>query len=79
MEKFIDFKQVAKVVRYTMLADLNLPTPQVFYEMTNEEKNTLYDDIFTNHHDICTFLTSHLDIDKLMSRYSEENQNGAGE
>lgn len=79
MEKTIDFKQVAIVVRYTMLADLNLPTPQDFYEMTEEEKNSLYDDIFRNHHDICTFITSHLDIDKLMSRYSEENQNGAGE
>ena len=79
MEKTIDFKQVAIVVRYTMLAGLNLPTPQDFYEMTEEEKNSLYDDIFTNHHDICTFITSHLDIDKLMSRYSEENQNGAGE
>ena len=79
MEKTIDFKQMAIVVRYTMLADLNLPTPKVFYIMTEEEKNSLYDDIFTNHHDICTFITSHLDIDKLMSRYAEENQNGAGE
>lgn len=79
MEKIIDFKKVANVVRYTMLADLKLPTPQEFYEMTEEEKNSLYDDIFTNHHDICTFLTAHLDIDKLISRYSEENQNGAGE
>lgn len=79
MEKFIDFKQVAYVVRFTMLADLKLPTPQDFYKMTEGEKNSLYDDIFKNHHDICTFLSSHLDIDKLMSRYSEENQNGAGE
>ena len=79
MNKKIDFKQVAETVRFDLLGSIEMPTPCDFAILSAEEKISLYKRIFDLYHDVCCYLSSSLDIDELISKYSEENQNGAGE
>ena len=74
MAKTVDFKQVAYQTRYGIMAAVKLPTPEEFQNLNEDEKLALYRCIFETYHDVANFLSSSLDIDKLLARYCNDNQ-----
>lgn len=69
MEKTVDFKQVAYQARFNIMSAVQLPPPEVFKRLSDDEKYDLYKRIFETYHDLTNFLTSSLDIDDLQTRY----------
>lgn len=70
MAKQIDFKSVAKQLRYDILGGFQMLVPSDFEKLSETQKLDYYDRIFTLHHDCCNFLTSYLDIDDLNQDYN---------
>lgn len=71
MAQKIDFKEITHIVRYGMLPRMKMVTPQKFNEMPLVDKLELYRSSFDIYHDICNYLSSALDIDKLNETYNQ--------
>lgn len=70
MAKNVDFKNVAKQVRYDILGGFKMMVPSEFEKLSEKEKLEFYQRVFDLHHDCCNFLTSYLDIDELNQNYN---------
>lgn len=72
MAKKVNFKEVAYQARYDIMAAIKLPTPEAFQDLNDDDKLALYRTIFSTYHDLANFLSSSLDIDDLLTRYSND-------
>lgn len=70
--KKVNFKDVAYQTRFGIMASIELPTPEAFQNLNEDEKLALYRNVFNVFHDMSDFLTSSLDIDDLLTRYCDE-------
>lgn len=70
MAKNVDFKKVAKQLRYGILGSFQMMVPDEFEKLSEQEKLAFYERVFDLHHDCCNFLTSYLDIDELNQNYN---------
>ena len=73
MKEKIDFRKVAYTVRFELMSSINMPTPSDYQMLSDEEQQRMYARIFDLHHDVCNYLSSYLDIDKLSNKYEEIN------
>lgn len=72
MAKNVNFKQVALKARFGIMAAVNLPTPEEFQRLNDDEKIALYSCIFDTWHDMSLYLSSSLDIDDLLQKYGND-------
>ena len=69
MAKQVDFKNVAKQVRYDILGSFKMPVPEDFQMLSDKEQFELYNRLYELHHDCCRFLSASLEIDELNQDY----------
>lgn len=70
MAKNVDFKSVAKQLRFDILGGFQMMVPSDFEKLSDAQKLEFYGRVFTLHHDCCNFLSSYLDIDDLNQNYN---------
>ena len=71
MEK-VNFKNVARAIRFDLLGSIQAPTPCEFESLSEAEKLALYRSLFDVFYDTCTLLSSALNTEKLLSKYDVE-------
>lgn len=65
----IDFKEVVDFTRYELLGNLNLPTPEVFNESSEEAKKEVYERVWHAVMNANTYMTAAINIDDLQAPY----------
>lgn len=65
----IDFKEVVDFTRYELMGNLNLPTPEVFNESSENEKNEVYERVWYAFMNACSYMTAAMNIDEMQTPY----------
>ena len=65
----IEFREIVDFTRYELMGNLNLPTPEVFNESSEETKKEVYERAWYAVMNACTYMTAALNIDELQAPY----------
>lgn len=70
MKSNVDFKNVVMVTRFDLLGGNKIVLPQVFKNLTEEQKQEHFQELFDLFHDVCRYLQAHIELDELAEKYS---------